>query len=160
MAPKLTPDNLTIPEGYIQDLDRNALDENIFPLAHHAGQLSLTPNTYTKNYTPSLPLPSPYKDPRIITDIRAGSQVDFLKTVSYNAAPEGSGALEVRHYLGQSDSNRRQLEQVIQGTKDLISQAPERSADDISPGQDVEIITLGTGSAIPNKYRNGIHCGD
>src|SRR5579859_2758473 len=126
MAPKLTPDNLAIPDGYIQDLDRNALDENIFPLAHHAGELIWTPNSYSKKYTPSPPLPSPYKDPRIITDIRVGSQIDFSKPIAYKPAPDGPGIVEVKHYLGQSAPNRLQLEKVVQGTKELIAQAAER----------------------------------
>lgn len=158
MAPKLVPDNLTIPEGYLQDLDRNALDERIFPLAHHAGELSSTRNSYSKQYIPAPPLPSPYVDDRIITDIRPGSQIEFSKTITYKAAPDGPGVVEVRHYLGQSARNRLQLENIIQSTKELISQAAERRAEDISPGRDVEVITLGTGSAIPNKYRNGISC--
>lgn len=155
MASKLTPDNLAIPDAYMQDLDRNALDESIFPLAHHAGQLIWTPNSYSKKYTPSPPLPSPYKDSRFITDIRVGSQIDFLKGLTYKAARDGPGIVEAKHYLGQSGTNRLELEKVVQGTKELISQAAERRVDDRYPGRDVEIITLGTGSAIPNKYRNG-----
>jgi hypothetical protein len=155
MAPKLVPDNLTIPEGYLQDLDRNALDENLFPLAHHAGELQMTRNSYSKKYTPAPPLPSPYSDDRFITDIRPGSQIDFSKTITYKAAPDGPGVVQVRHYLGKSAPNRLQLETAIQDTKELISQAAERRAEDRYPGQEVEVITLGTGSAIPHKYRNG-----
>ena len=158
MAPKLTPDNLTVPEGYIQDLDRNALDQDILPLVHHAGELELTPNSYSKKYTPAPPFPSPYTDPRIITDIGAGSQIDFLKKMKYDPTPGGSRIIEVKHYLGQSAPNRLSLEGVIRGTKNVISQAAPRQKDDIYPGKDVEILTLGTGSAIPNKYRNGISC--
>ena len=82
MAPKLTADNLVLPEHYMFDLDRHFLNDSIFPLAHHAGELVLTPGSASKKFTPAPPLPSSYTDERFITDVRPGSELDesFIAT--------------------------------------------------------------------------------
>lgn len=161
MAPKLTPDNLVLPGGYMLDLDRNTLDDSIFPLSHHAGKLTLTPNSYSKKYVPAPPLPSPYTDPRIITDIRNGSVVDFRGKIQYQATPDGHEVVEFKHYLGSStqnkldNQNRLSLETVVHGMRELVEQVGGTRINIPQPGDNIEIITLGTGSAVPNKYRNG-----
>lgn len=156
MAPKLTPDNLTLPDQYMLDLDRNLLDDSIFPLPRHAGQLNLTSNSFSKKYTPAQASPSPYKDERFITDVRLGSEFDGIsKDVRY-VAQTGEGVVEEKHYLGASAQNRLEIENVIKGTKTLISQNSKTRGENRYPGGEVEIITLGTGSAVPNKLRNGI----
>src|ERR1700721_542050 len=148
MAPKLIPDNLAIPGGFVMALDRHSLDETVFPLGHHAGEIALTPNSHSKKYTPSQPIPSPYSDNRFITDIRKAARVDFRPgNIIYNAKPDGDGSVEIKHYLGQSaQPNRLQVESIINGTKDLISQVGENRGENPFPGDDIEIITLGTGS--------------
>ena len=157
MAPKLTPDNLILPEQYLLDLDRNLLDDSIFPLPHHAGELTITPNSFSKKYMPSPPFPSPYKDERFITDIRVTGELDgFNKKMKYTPSLPGVGMCEEKHFLGPGEKNRFAIESVINGTKALIAEIGEKRGDNRYPGGDVEIITLGTGSAIPNKLRNGI----
>lgn len=156
MAPKLTPDNLTLPDQYMLDLDRNLLDDSIFPLPHHAGQLILTSNSFSKKYTPAQALPSPYKDERFITDVRLGSEFDGVSKDMRYIAQTGDGIVEEKHYLGTSAQNRLDIENVIKGTKTLISEIGETRGENRYPGGEVEIITLGTGSAVPNKLRNGI----
>src|ERR1700736_5369180 len=101
MAPKLTPDNLVLPDAYLADLDRNTLDEKIFPLSHHAGTLTLTPESHFKKYIPAPPLPSPYMDERFIADIRCQSRINFRRDMSYDARPNGDGVVEFKHYLAQ-----------------------------------------------------------
>jgi hypothetical protein len=155
-APKLTPDNFLIPDAYVMDLDRNSLDSSIFPLAHHAGELIVTPNSYQKKYAPSPSLPSPYPEDRFITDIRVNSELN-LRDITYNPAPDTynppqeRGVGECKRYVG----NRHELESLISNTKALITQVGAKREETQYPGSDIEIITLGTGSAIPNKYRNG-----
>ena len=153
----MTPDNLGIPDSFLLDLDRNALDDNIFPLPHHAGRLEFTPNSYSKKFTPAPSLPSPYTYDNFITDVRVGSEVNLLKGIVYNATPNGDGVVEIKHYLGQADQNRLELESIITGTKKLISDIGDTRESNRYPGGDVELITLGTGSAIPTTTRNGIH---
>jgi hypothetical protein len=157
MAPKLTPDNLTLPEQYMLDLDRNLLDHSIFPLPHHAGELAITPNSFSKKYTPAPPLPSPYNDGRFITDVRVASQLEgFTKSIKYTAVQAGAEICEEKHYFGQGEKNRLALESVMNGTRALIAEIGKTRDENRYPGGDVEIITLGTGSAIPNKLRNGM----
>jgi len=157
MAPKMMPDNLVLPDGYLLDLDRNSLDPDIFPLPHHAGELILTPKSYSKKYTPEPPTPSPYPSPRFITDIRVGSQIDFRGTIRYDPAPEGNGIVEVKHYLGgKAQNSRLEIESQIRETRKAIAEVRKTKGINSFPGDDVEVMTLGTGSAIPNKYRNGI----
>src|SRR5579871_2810258 len=157
MAPKLMPDNLLLPDSFLLDLDRNRLDGSIFPLSHHAGELTLTPNSYSKKYTPLLPLPSPYPNARLITDVRPGSQVDFRGSrITYDPAAEGDGTVEFKHYLGgKAESPRVEVEKKLAQTKSTILQVGQSRSDDRFPGADVEVFTMGTGSSIPNKYRNG-----
>ncbi len=70
-------------------------------------------------------------------------------------AQTGDGVVEEKHYLGTSVKNRLDMENVIKGTKRLISEIGETRGENRYPGGEVEIITLGTGSAVPNKLRNG-----
>jgi hypothetical protein len=157
MAPKLTPDNFVQPEGYLMDLDRNWLDESIFPLSHHhAGTLERL--QHGRSYTPAPPIPSPYKSDRFITDIKSGSRVYFRRDeIFYTVPSKNDGVIEVKTYLGDSmEEERNQHEQVLTGIKTVISEMDESQKEDQSPGHDVEIITLGTGSAVPNRIRNGI----
>lgn len=156
MAPKLTPDNLVLPDQYVWDLDRNFLDDSIFPLVRHSGTLAFTPNHYSKKYTPAPPLPTPYSDDRFITDIRVSSHFDFRKGMTkYIPAEEGNEGVEIKHYLGNSTQNRLEIESVVNGIKTLISEIGATRKETRYPGGEVEIITLGTGSAIPNICRNG-----
>ena len=76
--------------------------------------------------------------------------------MKYIPAQPGVGACEEKHFFGQGDKNRFAVESVMNGTKALIAKIGETRGEDRYPGGDVEIITLGTGSAIPNKLRNGI----
>jgi hypothetical protein len=138
------------------DLDRNWLDESIFPLSrHHAGTLERIPNCIS--YTPAPPIPSPYQNDRFITDIRSGSRVHFRRDeIIYNVPSKKEGVIEVKTYLGKSMKEERiQREHILTGTKAVISEMDESQKEDQSPGRDVEIITLGTGSAVPNRIRNG-----
>lgn len=156
MAPKLTPDNLTLPGSYLLDLDRNALDDSIFPLPHCAGKLEFTPHSFSKKYTSAQALPSPYKDDRFITDIQTGSEFDGIyKEMKYVAMPPDGGVVEDVHYLGNAAPNRLEIEKVMKNTKMSILKIGNTRAESRCPGSEVEIITLGTGSAIPNKIRNG-----
>ena len=156
MAPGLMPDNLAAPESYLLNLERNLLDKSIFPLCNHAGELTFTSNSFSKKYTPALPLPSPYPNPRCIVDIRRGSEIDFRGKVKYSAGPRDGDVVEFRHYLGPNSAySRMAIEAKIKQTAEKIS-AMERGTGVAWPGDDVEIHTLGTGSAVPNKYRNGI----
>jgi ribonuclease Z len=154
MAPKLTPDNLVQAEGYLMDLDRNWLDESIFPLSHHTGELTL--GTHSKKYTPAPAIPSPYQDSRFITDIKAGSRLVFRGETFYKPPPDNDGVVELKTYLGNSlKESTKRVVQVLNGTKTLISEMDDSRKEDRSPGHDVQIITLGTGSAVPNRIRNG-----
>ena len=154
MAPKLTPDNLVQAEGYLMNLDRNWLDKSIFPLSHHAGKLA--PGTHSNKYIPAPAILSPYQDSRFITDIRAGSRLVFREEVFYKPPSDNDGVVELRTYLGNSVKERtKRVVQVLNGVKARISEMDDSRKDDRSPGHDVQIITLGTGSAIPNRIRNG-----
>jgi hypothetical protein len=158
MAPKLTPDNLVLPEHYMFDLDRHFLNDSIFPLAHHAGELVLTPGSASKKFTPAPPLPSPYTDERFITDIRVGSELDFHHGGVWTADDTSNGGkIEVKHYRGNSSKSRTRVEKEvhIRDKRDSISFLDATRRQEPFPGGDIEIITLGTGSAIPNKCRNG-----
>jgi hypothetical protein len=137
-------------------MDRHLLDESIFPLSHHEGELSFTPNMLSKKYSPARPLKSPYSDHRIITNVQPGSQFTFAGGLRYEPLPEGDGVIEIKHYLGVATNNRVAQETLISGTKDLISKVGENRQEKSLPSEEIEIITLGTGSAVPNKYRNGI----
>jgi hypothetical protein len=157
MAPKLTPDNLIMPEAFVGSLDRNALDDSIFPLGHHTGELVISAESNSRRYSPAPPLPSPYADERFITDVRISSEVLFSKEITYDAAPDGDGVIDFKHWLSHTETNRHKLESVVEGMRSLISRIGETRTETTKPaGEDVEIITLGTGSAIPNKHRNGI----
>jgi hypothetical protein len=70
-------------------------------------------------------------------------------------AQTGDEVVEEKHYLGTLAQNRLEVENVIKGTKTLISEIGETRGENRYPGGKVEIITLGTGSAVPNKLRNG-----
>lgn len=70
-------------------------------------------------------------------------------------AQTGNEVFEEKHYLGTSVKNRLDMENVINGTKRLISEIGETRGENRYPGSEVEIMTLGTGSAVPNKLRNG-----
>jgi hypothetical protein len=156
MAPKLTPDNFVQPQGSLMDLDRNWLDESIFPLSHHhAGTLERIPDCI--RYTPAPPIPSPYQNVGFITDIRSGSRVLFRRDeIIYSEPSKNEGVFELKAYLGKDvKEGQMQRENVLTGIKALISEM-EESKKDQSPGHDVEIIALGTGSAVPNVIRNGI----
>jgi hypothetical protein len=154
MAPKLTPDNLVIPDTYIADLDRNSLDPSIFPLSHHGGQLSM--DTTRRRYTPASPYPSPYSNERITTDIRVNTEIDFRdrKQLKFNPDSDAKDVWESKPLLGGESLDGETITSLIKATQSII--AEKAKVNDISfPGSDVEIITLGTGSAVPNKYRNG-----
>jgi hypothetical protein len=159
MAPRLLPDNLVIPDSYLQDLDRNLLDSSIFPLSHHSGELGFTPNSYSKKYTPALPLPSPYPNAQMITDIRPGSQIHFRgKNVTFDPTVENNGIVEFKHYLGgKSGQFRLAVESHIKATKEKINEIGRERKEYNLPGSDVEVHMLGTGSAVPSKYRNGMY---
>jgi hypothetical protein len=159
MAPKLTPDNLTLPEHYFLDVDRNLLDDLIFPLPHlslTSGRLGIASGEFSKKYTPTPPFPSPYKDDRFITDVRVGSELDgFNGGLKYTAEQRPNGIVQKLHYLGTEGPNRRDILSVINGTKTLISDVYQTREEGRYPGDDIEIITFGTGSAMPSKTRNG-----
>src|SRR5271155_275723 len=157
MAPKLAPDNLVLPEHYMFDLDRHFLNDSIFPLTHHAGELVLTPGSASKKFTPAPPLPSPYTDKRFITDIRVGSELDFHHGGVWTADDTSNGGtIEIKHYRGNSSKmSRVEKEVLLCDKRDSISFLDATRRQDPFPGSDIEIITLGTGSAIPNKCRNG-----
>jgi hypothetical protein len=156
MAPKLMPDNLMLPEENLLALDRNVLDKSIFPLSHHSGQVTLAPNSYVKEYTPAPPLASPYKDTRLITDIRSMSEIDFNGEFTYHATPaQNSQIARLNPAFARTIENIYLLDPMVDKVRTLISQRPKTRKEKF-PGEDVEIITLGTGSAAPNKRRNGI----
>ena|SRR5579859_7849406 len=158
MAPKLAPDNLVCPDSYMASLDRSLLDESVFPRGHHAGVLEHTPNSFSTKYTRAPSPSSLYKDDRFITDIRVGSRLDFRTGMKpFDASHVMIDVVEDKHYLGNTKLNRRDMETAINSARTMISEIEENREEDRYPGKDVEIITLGTGSAIPNKYRNGIH---
>ena len=156
MAPKLAPDNLVLPEHYILDLDRNLLNESIFPLPHHPGKMLLTPGSASKKFTPAPPFQSQYGDERFITDVRVASEFDFHRGGIWTADDTSNGGvLEIKHYRGSQARNRVEVESYVLDKKNSISFLEARRQEDPFPGRDIEIITLGTGSAIPNKCRNG-----
>jgi len=143
MAPKLTPNNLTIPGSYMFDLDRNELDSSIFPRAHHDGGFKTKPKW--REYIPSPPIPSPYKHERFITDIKVNSTVDLNKQV---------------RYIGVEYEDEDTLLERVDPKEiaPLVDGIEEKRPNIESPGSDVEIITLGTGSAFSSKRRGSTPC--
>jgi hypothetical protein len=154
MAPKLIPDNLLLPDPFIDDLDRTFLDPKIFPVSHYSGQIKHKPGPHVKQYIPAPPIPSPYSNERFITDIKLGSEITFKDSkVEFVRNTDGDGSLKIPPTL------RSSILSAVKDTKNEIEKLAETQIENLHPelypGSDVEIMTFGTGSAIPSKYRNG-----
>ena len=142
MAPKLTPDNLAIPESYLSDMERTELDPSIFPRAQYGGTF-VTTASKSLQYIPSPPVPSPYKHERFITDIKVSSTVDLLKKVQYvGVVTEDRQSEDISAPCG----DREEIAALLDGIE-------EERPNVESAGSDVEIITLGTGSAVASRHR-------
>src|SRR5271154_5083554 len=140
MAPKLTPDNLVLPEHYMFDLDRHFLNDSIFPLAHHPGESVLTPGSASKKFTPAPPLPSPYTDKRFITDVRVGSELDFHHGGIWTADDSSTGGvIEFKHYRGSQAKSRAEKEAYLQDKRNSISFLEATRPETPFPGSDINV---------------------
>jgi len=153
MAPKLTPDNITLPEQYNLDITRHEMDANIFPLPQSAGEFKNFGSG--KKYIPVPALPSPFLNDRYITDIGSGSQfVKFYKDLTYQPSAVAL-AKEGRFNQGPIEPIPLNSKGSVQVMKSRI--ATEMIQRSMSKGmhEDQEIIALGTGSATPSNWRGG-----
>lgn len=154
MAPKLTPDNLTLPEQYDGDVGRHKVDRNIFPLPHSAGGFKDVGSRSL--YVPAPAPPSPLSNERYITDIGAGSQfIKFYKDLTYQTS-DVALAGDDKFGLTPFETMPSNAWEAFEEVKGVI--AAETLNRSVSNGtqMDQEIIALGTGSSFPSKSRNGI----
>jgi len=86
-----------------------------------------------------------------------GSELDFHHGGVWTADDTSNGGtIEIKHYRGNSSKmSRVEKEVLLCDKRDSISFLDATRRQELFPGSDIEIITLGTGSAIPNKCRNG-----
>lgn len=65
-------------------------------------------------------------------------------------------------YFDHTDMDSPHLKKILQNEEylDAVKKAKEEASmvqvDNQFPGNDVQVITLGTGSSVPSKYRNGM----
>ncbi|KAG6877546.1 hypothetical protein C0993_006239 [Termitomyces sp. T159_Od127] len=135
-----SPDPVTFTSAAFSQLRMNRLDSDMFPIPHY----SLSPKR-DLNSIPNLP-----KNSSILS---AGLEVNMR-----NSNPPTSRELDDSFHKTVTSDKPIVLSQ---GTSMLFAKAKEDIEAHVSsgklrvpPGSDVKVISLGTGSALPTKYRN------
>jgi hypothetical protein len=156
MAPKLTPDNLCLPEIFDLDITRHPVDKDIFPMPQAAGEFQ---GQKEKIYVPAPAKPSPFASKRYITDVGTGSQfVRFYKDLTYQLSEVALVSDEQGHPQAPRPTvvpMPKEAEGALKDFKLTVAMEAEKRSLGSSP-LNQEIIALGTGSAFPSRPRNGI----
>lgn len=147
----------------MQQLRLSRLSPSIFPLPHHSALPASPP---PPSFLPlvhgacipltSSTIPSKSADQSLshirrfdfsVPSARAEEEAETLKTANDTEREQIKGKKAWAAYLEALEVAR---EEVAKGER-------ERVGKDAGPAGDLVVTTLGTGSAIPSKYRNGAH---
>jgi len=125
-------------------LQLSMLDEDIFPLLHAA-----TPDTWT---APALPPNATLLQSGHQLKMQPKGQLEMLshdRDVPYPSTPDG---VEAARQGFAKDMPEYAAE--CAKAREAVRADPRWSVSSRDPGSDIVVTTLGTGSAIPSKYRN------
>jgi ribonuclease Z len=136
-SPDVCPNNLALDDAAAAAIRLNLLDSARFPVPVYDNTLPSS-SPVSKTYERARPGLTIQLEPKIET--QTGNIIPFLDTseVIQNADVEMQRLAEIAHNTVNDPDYQAKLD-IVQ--KDM-------------PSKDAEIITLGTGSALPSKYRN------
>jgi ribonuclease Z len=161
-SPEHGPDPVTFVTHAAHTRVLHTLDPHAFPLPHHSlaeRPLSGTPGTGARSARPLTCRADVPGLPEHTTLLRSNTVVHMRPARAPEAAQHG--AEDPFHpTLGTEPALEQPVQEAFDTARAAVTEEAARRAAvaagvPTAPGDDIEVLALGTGSAVPSKHRNG-----